>query len=78
MHEKHKAIFASDVDVATKNFAIGLKRMHSQRMYALLIDVDAAMKEGDCPSITFQNDGGISADETTNADVRNNQEPTAK
>ncbi|KAM0926453.1 hypothetical protein ACQ4PT_003524 [Festuca glaucescens] len=50
LHEKHKAIFASDVDVATKNFAIGLKRMHSQRMSALLIDIDAATREGDGPS----------------------------
>ncbi|KAM0908190.1 hypothetical protein ACQ4PT_015632 [Festuca glaucescens] len=57
LHEKHKAIFASDVDVATKNLAIGLKRMHSQRMSALLIDVDAAMREGDGPSVTFPNVG---------------------
>ncbi|KAM0914864.1 hypothetical protein ACQ4PT_011238 [Festuca glaucescens] len=82
LHEKHNAIFASDIDVATKNFAIGLKRMHSQWMSALLIDVDAAMREGDGPSVTFPNVGATRSNqepaETTNADVQNNQEPAAK
>ncbi|KAM0881945.1 hypothetical protein ACQ4PT_032584 [Festuca glaucescens] len=82
LHEKHKAIFASDVDVETKNFAIGLKRMHSQRMSALLIDVDAATREGDGPSVTFPNVGATRSNQepakTTNADLQNNQEPAAK
>ncbi|KAM0843062.1 hypothetical protein ACQ4PT_057953 [Festuca glaucescens] len=82
LHEKHKAIFASDVDVATKNLAIGLKRMHSQRMSALLIDVDAAMREGDGPSVTFPNVGATRSNQepakTTNVDVQKDQEPAAK
>jgi hypothetical protein len=82
LHEKHKAIFACDVDVATKNFAIGLKRMHSQWMSALLIDVDAATREGDGPSVTFPNVGATRSNrepaKTTNANVQNNQEPAAK
>ncbi|KAM0898757.1 hypothetical protein ACQ4PT_021738 [Festuca glaucescens] len=82
LHEKHKAIVASDVDVATKNLAIGLKRMHSQRMSALLIDVDAAMREGDGPSVTFPNVGATRSNQepakTTNVDVQKDQEPAAK
>ncbi|KAM0858615.1 hypothetical protein ACQ4PT_047735 [Festuca glaucescens] len=78
LHEKHKAMFASDVDVATKNFAVGLKRMYFQQMLALLNDVDAALKEGDGPSVTFPSDGDMRTDETANGDVRNNQEAAAK
>jgi hypothetical protein len=54
LHDKHKAIFASDFDAAMKNFAVGAKRMHSQRLPALFNDVDAAMKEaGVAPSVVF-------------------------
>ncbi|KAM0832386.1 hypothetical protein ACQ4PT_064933 [Festuca glaucescens] len=78
LHEKHTAMFASDVDVATKNFAVGLKQMYFQQMLALLNDVDAALNEGDGPSVTFPSDGDMRTDETANGDVRNNQEAAAK
>ena len=53
LHEKHKALFAADVDTTMKNFAVGVKNMQSQRMSALLIDLDAALKEEDEPNVEF-------------------------
>ena len=53
LHEKHKALFAADVDTTMKNFAVGVKNMQSQRMSALLIDVEAALKEEDEPNLEF-------------------------
>ncbi|KAM0895178.1 hypothetical protein ACQ4PT_023995 [Festuca glaucescens] len=53
LYDKHKAIYAADVDATIKNLGVGLKRMYSQRMYALLVDVDAAIREEDGPSLVF-------------------------
>jgi hypothetical protein len=53
LYDKHKAIFSADVDATIKNLAIGLKRMQSQRMSALLNDVDAAMKQDGGHDILF-------------------------
>ncbi|KAM0892305.1 hypothetical protein ACQ4PT_025815 [Festuca glaucescens] len=53
LHDKHKAIYAADVDATIKNLGVGLKRMYSQRMSALLVDVDAAIREEDGPSLVF-------------------------
>uniref|UniRef100_A0ACD5VBL9 Uncharacterized protein n=1 Tax=Avena sativa TaxID=4498 RepID=A0ACD5VBL9_AVESA len=44
--EKHKAFWASDVETTMKNLAVGLKRMHSQCMVVLLVDIDAQLKDG--------------------------------
>jgi hypothetical protein len=53
LYDKHKAIFSADVGATIKNLAIGLKRMQSQRMSALLNDVDAAMKQDGGHDILF-------------------------
>jgi hypothetical protein len=53
LNEKHKAIFAADIDITAKNLALGLKRMQSQRMSALLNDVDVALKHSTGPSVTL-------------------------
>ena len=66
LHEKHKVLFAADVDVANKNYMAGLKRMHSQRMAALLCDVDAALQRVEAPNVTFQGGGSINGDEQAN------------
>jgi hypothetical protein len=42
LHEKHKSLFAAEFDIANKNYVAGVKRMQSERMAALLCDVDAA------------------------------------
>ncbi|KAM0898286.1 hypothetical protein ACQ4PT_022021 [Festuca glaucescens] len=69
LHDKHKALFASDFDAAMKNFAVGAKRMHSQRLSALLNDVDAAMKEADvAPSVVFSPGAAAHAGGNTNVD----------
>ncbi|KAM0883488.1 hypothetical protein ACQ4PT_031593 [Festuca glaucescens] len=64
LYEKHKSLFSADVDTSLKNFGVGLKQMQSQRMAALLIDVAAAMKEGDAPSVDFPTGGGVQEDQT--------------
>jgi hypothetical protein len=53
LHDKHKAHFVADVDSCCKNFAAGMKSMHSNRTTALLIDVEVAIAEGDAPEIVF-------------------------
>jgi hypothetical protein len=53
MYHKHKDIYVADVDATMKNLGVALKHMYSQRMSALLVDVDAAIQEGDVPSIVF-------------------------
>jgi hypothetical protein len=54
LHDKHKALFAADVDSCCKNFAAGLKSLHSNRMSALLINVEAVIAEGnDPPEVVF-------------------------
>ncbi|XP_051221996.2 uncharacterized protein [Lolium perenne] len=59
LYEKHRSIYGRDLDTTLKNFGVGLKQMHSQRMAALLIDIDAAKKESDGPSVHFPNRGGV-------------------
>jgi hypothetical protein len=54
LHEKHKTLFAAEFDIANKNYVAGVKRMQSQRMAALLCDVDAASQTQEGPSVTFQ------------------------
>jgi hypothetical protein len=49
LRNKHKALFAAYVDSCCKNFAAGLKSMHSNLMSALLIDVEVAIAKGDGP-----------------------------
>ncbi|KAM0871679.1 hypothetical protein ACQ4PT_039226 [Festuca glaucescens] len=53
LHEKHKVLFGANVDTTLKKLGVGFKEMQSQSMAALLIDVDAAIKEGDGPSVEF-------------------------
>ncbi|KAM0879654.1 hypothetical protein ACQ4PT_034094 [Festuca glaucescens] len=75
MYDKHKAIYAADVDATIKNLGVGLKRMYSQRMSALLVDVDVVIREGDGPSLVFpssvnddDNDDDAEADVDFHAD----------
>ena len=56
MYEKRKILFAADVDDTLKQLNQGLKLMHAKRMSDLLMDVYAAMREGDGPSIVFSTD----------------------
>ncbi|KAM0869830.1 hypothetical protein ACQ4PT_040414 [Festuca glaucescens] len=67
LYEKHKSLFVADVDTTLKNFGVGLKQMQSQCMVAMLIDVAAAMKEGDAPSVDFPTGGGVQEDQTMDA-----------
>ncbi|KAM0884639.1 hypothetical protein ACQ4PT_030878 [Festuca glaucescens] len=76
LYEKHRTIFGGDVDTTLKKFGVGLKQMQSQRMAALLIDIDAAMKEGDGPSVHFPTGGGVE-DETMDAADGHENEGTA-
>lgn len=69
LYEKHKNIFASDVDATLKNFGTGLKRMHSQRMSALLNDVDAALKEDQGPSVVFSTVDDLDEDQNRDTDM---------
>ncbi|XP_051205482.1 uncharacterized protein [Lolium perenne] len=62
------SIYGRDVDTTLKNFGVGLKQMHSQRMAALLIDIDAAMKEDDGPSVHFPTGGGVEDENMDGAD----------
>uniref|UniRef100_A0ACD5YPB1 Uncharacterized protein n=1 Tax=Avena sativa TaxID=4498 RepID=A0ACD5YPB1_AVESA len=72
--EKHKAFWASDVETTMKNLAVGLKRMHSQRMAALLVDIDAQLKDGAGPSVVFPADAGLDNEEERE-NVFEEQEP---
>ncbi|KAM0860728.1 hypothetical protein ACQ4PT_046390 [Festuca glaucescens] len=76
LYEKHRTIYGGDVDTTLKKFGVGLKQMQSQRMAALLIDIDAAMKEGDGPSVHFPTGGGVE-DETMDAADGHEDEGTA-
>ncbi|KAM0873539.1 hypothetical protein ACQ4PT_037997 [Festuca glaucescens] len=76
LYEKHRTIYCGDVDTTLKKFGVGLKQMQSQRMAALLIDIDAAMKEGDGPSVHFPTGGGVE-DETMDAAEGHENEGTA-
>jgi hypothetical protein len=49
-------MFDVDADDMLKNLVVGMKRMQSQRMADLLIDVDATMREGGGPSVVFPTD----------------------
>ncbi|KAM0923710.1 hypothetical protein ACQ4PT_005333 [Festuca glaucescens] len=66
LYEKHRTIYGGDIDTTLKKFGVGLKQMQSQRMAALLIDIDTTMKEGDGPSVHFPTGGGVE-DETMDA-----------
>uniref|UniRef100_A0ACD5W495 Uncharacterized protein n=1 Tax=Avena sativa TaxID=4498 RepID=A0ACD5W495_AVESA len=72
--EKHTAFWASDVETTMKNLAVGLKRMHSQRMAALLVDIDAQLKDGAGPSVVFPADAGLDNEEERE-NVFKEQEP---
>ncbi|XP_071679327.1 uncharacterized protein [Lolium perenne] len=76
LYEKHRSIYGRDLDTTLKNFGVGLKQMHSQRMAALLIDIDAAKKEGDGPSVHFPNGGGVEDENMDGAD-RHDDEGTS-
>jgi hypothetical protein len=47
--------FSCDIDATIKTLAVGIKKMQSLRMSAMLNDVDAALKEA-AGNITFQSD----------------------
>jgi hypothetical protein len=76
LYEKHRSIYGRDLDTTLKNFGVGLKQMHSQRMAALLIDIDAAKKESDGPSVHFPNRGGVEDENMDGAD-RHDDEGTS-
>ncbi|KAM0891832.1 hypothetical protein ACQ4PT_026127 [Festuca glaucescens] len=79
LHEKHKTLFAAELDIANKNYTAGLKRMQSQRMAALLCDVDAALQRQDGPSVTFQgNPAASSAVDVSAATKDVDESPAAK
>jgi hypothetical protein len=50
-----------------KNFGVDLKEMQSHRMATLLIDVAAAMKEGEAPSVDLPTEGSVQEDQTMDA-----------
>uniref|UniRef100_A0ACD5TCW8 Uncharacterized protein n=1 Tax=Avena sativa TaxID=4498 RepID=A0ACD5TCW8_AVESA len=72
--EKHKAFWASDVETTMKNLVVGLKRMHSQCMATLLVDIDAQLKDGAGPSVVFPADAGLDNEEERE-NVFEEQEP---
>jgi hypothetical protein len=76
LHDKHKALFALDVDKSYNNFAAGLKLMHLNRIAALLIDVEAAIAEEDGPDVVFctEQDGGCEEHNTTGGDEANEED----
>ncbi|KAM0905555.1 hypothetical protein ACQ4PT_017304 [Festuca glaucescens] len=76
LYDKHKAIYAADVDSTTNNLGVALKRMYSQRMSALLVDVDAAIREGDGPSIVFPSEAN--GQQSTNPNVSSEEQDAAK
>ncbi|KAM0858361.1 hypothetical protein ACQ4PT_047884 [Festuca glaucescens] len=73
LYKKHWTIYGADVDTTLKKFGVGLKQMQSQRMAALLIDIDAAMKEGDGPSVHFPTGGGVEDETMDAADVHEDE-----
>ncbi|KAM0832563.1 hypothetical protein ACQ4PT_064814 [Festuca glaucescens] len=73
LYEKHRTIYGADVDTTLKKFGVGLKQMLSQRMAALLIDIDATMKEGDGPSFHFPTGGGVEDETMDAADVHEDE-----
>jgi hypothetical protein len=76
LHDKHKALFALDVDKSCKNFVASMKSMHSNRMFALLIDVEAAIAEEDGPDVVFctEQDGGCEEHNTAGGDEANEED----
>ena len=60
LYEKHNVLFAADVDDILKQLNQGLKKMHSKRMASFLVDVDAALREDDGPSVVFSTDAAPS------------------
>ncbi|KAM0856902.1 hypothetical protein ACQ4PT_048813 [Festuca glaucescens] len=77
LHEKHKTLFAAELDIANKNYTAGLKRMQSQRMAALLCDVDAALQRQDGPSVTFQGGCSMHGDVNTNNEEQSDKEDSS-
>ncbi|CAM0883875.1 unnamed protein product [Alopecurus aequalis] len=79
LYNKHKFLFASDVDATMKTFGSGIKSMQSARMSCLLNDIDAAMREEPSSSVVFPTsparDDGPSA--ATELDEANDDEPEA-
>ncbi|CAM0903777.1 unnamed protein product [Alopecurus aequalis] len=69
VYEKHKVIFATEVDSTLKTLGAGLKFMQSQRMACLLTGVDAAMKECDGPSVVFQPSNGTMDNDKESAEL---------
>jgi hypothetical protein len=59
-----------------KNLGVALKRMYSQRMSALLVDVDALIQEGDGPSIVFPSEAN--GEQSTNPNVSTEEHDAAK
>ncbi|KAM0891690.1 hypothetical protein ACQ4PT_026256 [Festuca glaucescens] len=53
-----------------------MKRMYSQRMSALLVDVDAVIQEGDGPSIVFPSEAN--GEQSTNPNVSTEEQDAAK
>ena len=53
LYEKHKVLFATQVDSTLKSLGVGLKSMQSHHMASLLIDVESSIKDVDGPSIVF-------------------------
>ena len=75
LYEKHNVRFASEADDILKQLNQSLKKMHSNRLASLLVDVDAAMREGDGPSVVFSTDasqpddhGNVQNDRASQAD----------
>ncbi|KAM0845619.1 hypothetical protein ACQ4PT_056254 [Festuca glaucescens] len=76
LYDKHKAIYAADVDATIKNLVVGLKRMYSQRMSALLVDVDAVIRERDGLSLVFPS--AANGEQSTNPNVSSEEQDAAK
>uniref|UniRef100_A0ACD5Y7U9 Uncharacterized protein n=1 Tax=Avena sativa TaxID=4498 RepID=A0ACD5Y7U9_AVESA len=70
LYDKHKAIYGADIDMAVKNFAVGLKQMNAHRMASLLLDVDAAQNSQDDPSIMFPTEDAPEKEPNGNAEMR--------
>jgi len=70
LYDKHKAIYGADIDMAVKNFAVGLKQMNAHRMASLLLDVDAAQNSQDDPSVMFPTEAAPEKEPNGNAEMR--------
>uniref|UniRef100_A0ACD5XC32 Uncharacterized protein n=1 Tax=Avena sativa TaxID=4498 RepID=A0ACD5XC32_AVESA len=70
LYDKHKAIYGADIDMAVKNFAVGLKQMNAHRMASLLLDVDAAQNSQDDPSVMFPIEDAPEKEPNGNAEMR--------